>query len=395
MKVSARTDSLWNKNYIILFALNAVNNASFYLMFSALLLYTKEALQWDAAMVGFFSGFYAIAALVCRPVAGILADRYGAKLPMLAGNILMILSSLMYALFRSYPAMLAGRVLHGIAFSLTNTAMTSAVAASLPKQRLSEGIGYYGLAMILAQSVAPGVGLQLAGRYSFHTVFYASALIVAAGTVWMLFAVPATPRGTAAWKLRISDLIAKECLGLAAIGATISGTNGIFSTYLVLSASSCGISQMDLSPFYWANGAALILSRIIMGRVSDRKGAYGVLYLSMALCAISAGLMLRSTTLLMFCAVGVLKGFGTGIGIPTLQAACFKRTAPERTGIATSTYYIGADIGNGLAPMIAGECVRSMGSSYDPAYLFNLIMLGAGTAGLTVLSCRKTNKTDD
>ena len=31
----------------------------------------KEVLRRDAAMVGFFSGFYAIGALVCRPAAGI------------------------------------------------------------------------------------------------------------------------------------------------------------------------------------------------------------------------------------------------------------------------------------------------------------------------------------
>lgn len=384
-------DKLWNKSYIVIFLLNSINNISFYLMLSSLLLYTKQVLLWDAAMVGFFSGFYAIAALICRPIAGILGDRFGTKMPMVVGNVLMILSSLIYAVFHSFTAMMIGRVIHGIAFSLTNTAMTSAVAASLPKKRLSEGIGYYGLAMILAQSIAPGIGLQLAATVSFNAVFYVSALIVAAGTVWMFFAVPPAKPSATVRKLRFTDLVAPECLGLAAIGATVSGTNGIFATYLVLSASASGISQVDLSPFYWANGVALVLSRLIMGRVSDKKGARGILFLSLALCAVSAVLMLRSTTLLMFCIIGVLKGFGTGIGIPTLQAACYKRTTPERTGIATSTYYIGADIGNGLAPMIAGECVETFGGGYAPAYLFNLVMIAAGAAGVAALKRNTKN----
>ena len=375
--------TVWNRDFGILFFLNTVNNLSFYLMFSALLLYTKKVLAWNPGMIGFFSGFYAIAALLCRPVAGVISDRFGTRIPMLIGNVLMAVSAAFYGLFRSIPALLLTRVLHGAAFSITNTAMTSAVASSLPRDRLSEGIGYYGVAMILAQSVAPGLGLQMAARYSFPVVFYTSSFIAVVCTVCMVLLIPRKVSSAIARKpFRFSELVAVECLGVAAVGATVSGTNGIYSTYLVLSAAECGISQEALSPFYWCNGIALIAARLIIGRISDRKGSYQVLLCSLVLCAASLLLTMRSTTLWMFCFVAIFKGLGTGIGIPSLQAMCYKRVPPERNGVATSTYYIGADVGNGIAPMLAGEAVELSGGGYGAAYLMNLALLGAGALGL-------------
>ena len=166
-----------------------------------------------------------------------------------------------------------------------------------------------------------------------------------------------------------------QAIALAAIGATISATNGIFSTYLVLSASACGISQTDLSPFYWVNGIALVLARLITSSIGDKKGTSGILYTSFFLCALSALLMLRSKTLFWICVVGILKGFGTGIGIPAIQAACFRRVTPERNGVASSTYYVGADLGNGASPLVAGKLVDLNGNGYGMAYIFNFALI--------------------
>ena len=92
----------------------------------------------------------------------------------------------------------------------------------------------------------------------------------------------------------------------------------------------------------------------------------------------------------MLCIVAALKGLGSGIGIPTLQAACFQRVSPERNGVASSTYYIGADVGNGVGPMIAGQAVSMSSIGYDQAYIVNLVILAAGMLGLWRLSRQTT-----
>ena len=387
-------DRLWNRRYIILFALNVINNLSFYLMSSSLVLYTKEALLWNDSMIGFFGGFYAFAALVFRPIGGIMSDKCGTRLPMLIGNVLMVVSALCYGIFKSYPALLFARFMHGAAFSLTNTSMTAAVASALPKSRLSEGIGYYGIAMILAQSIAPGWGLSLADIYSFISVFNISSIMAAVGSALMVFLIPKEPRPEKRLdnkdNKKKTELIAKECLGIAVLTVVVSSMNGIFSTYLVLSAGEAGINQAALSPFYLINGAAVIATRLFTGRLIDRKSPFFVLMVTICICIVSVIMVPFCKSLASLCAAGFLKGIGTGIGIPTLQAACFKRVTPDRNGLATGTYYIGADVGNGAGPMAAGVILSSVGGGYGTVYFFSALVLFAGAVGLLVMKKRNT-----
>lgn len=378
-------DTIWNRKYLLLVLINILNNLSFYLTAASLTLYTKEVLLWNAAAVGLFSGSYAFSALLFRPISGVLADRLGKKKLMSLGSVLVGAAVLGYGLFTSFEVLLVIRIVHGVAYAMTNTAITSAVSLTLPRSKMNEGIGYFGLALIIAQAVAPGIGLDISVNYGYRLVAY-----IAAGISWisalLLFCYKEqTDAAGAAKGVAMKDLIAKECIALAAIGATLSATNGIFSTYLVLSAASCGLSRTALSPFYWVNGIALVLARLLTGRLGDKKGSGPILWTAFALCGTCTLVMCASRSLLMFCVVGVLKGFGTGIGIPALQAACLKRVERTRSGVASSTYYIGADAGNGLGPIAAGKIVDTC-EGYTPAYIFNFIVLCFGAAGFWLFS---------
>lgn len=55
------------------------------------------------------------------------------------------------------------------------------------------------------------------------------------------------------------------------------------------------------------------------------------------------------------------QAFGQGSAQPALQSACIKNLEPSRSGVATSTFYIGADIGQGLGPIIGGAISSNFG----------------------------------
>ena len=61
---------------------------------------------------------------------------------------------------------------------------------------------------------------------------------------------------------------------------------------------------------------------------------------------------MRSPLLLIGAAV--CKALGQGMAQPAFQAECIRRAGPERRGVAVSMYYLGADIGNGIAPVVGG-----------------------------------------
>ena len=60
---------------------------------------------------------------------------------------------------------------------------------------------------------------------------------------------------------------------------------------------------------------------------------------------------------------GAIKAVGHVGGQISLQSACVKKVDESRVGVASSTYYIGADIGNGLGPIWGGKVAELSGYS--------------------------------
>ena len=46
--------------------------------------------------------------------------------------------------------------------------------------------------------------------------------------------------------------------------------------------------------------------------------------------------------------------FSQGAAQPSLQAGCINCVGRDRSGVATSTYFLGGDIGQGIGPMAGG-----------------------------------------
>ena len=71
-----------------------------------------------------------------------------------------------------------------------------------------------------------------------------------------------------------------------------------------------------------------------------------------------------------------MKAIGQGTGQLSLQSACIKKVDATRVGVATSTYYIGADIGQGLGPIIGGKVSELY--SYKTMFYFVAILMVVG-----------------
>jgi MFS family permease len=100
--------------------------------------------------------------------------------------------------------------------------------------------------------------------------------------------------------------------------------------------------------------AVVFVSRPLTGRLFDAKGANWVMYPAIAMYAI-AFLALANTahwTVLLLSSVLFALGFGNFTS--GAQAVCLRAVRPERYGVATSTYFILADLGFGFGPFALG-----------------------------------------
>ena len=102
------------------------------------------------------------------------------------------------------------------------------------------------------------------------------------------------------------------------------------------------------------------LIRPISGKLMDRKGLRYTVFPGMLMCSASLIMLAYCTTLPAIIASGVLRALGQGAAQPSLQAGCINRVGRERSGVATSTYFLGGDIGQGIGPMVGGAILAQI-----------------------------------
>ena len=268
----------------------------------------------------------------------------------------------------------------------------------IPRKRIGEGIGYFGLGHIIATAAGPALGLYIGERYGLSATFLVAGAIMLAVSA-MLFMLPYTERKSAGEtaikggaglrtadsakhsaagnavlrtadnaeprntnneghdssirkKLRITDFIAAQVLPLAFFGSVFSMFNGVISSYLVLLGEERGIENISL--YFTVNAIALVIVRVTAGRVYDKYGMSAVLLPAFALAAVAALFIGFARALPIILMASVIKAFAQGSAQPTIQAECIRMLPEGKSGVATSTYYIGADIGQGFGPMLAG-----------------------------------------
>lgn len=78
----------------------------------------------------------------------------------------------------------------------------------------------------------------------------------------------------------------------------------------------------------------------------------------------------------------IFKAFGQGFAQPALQAECFHKMGSEKRGLASSTFFIGANVGQGVGPLVGGIVASSLG--YKWVFNFSALILIFGILCFTI-----------
>lgn len=137
------------------------------------------------------------------------------------------------------------------------------------------------------------------------------------------------------------------------------------TTYLALYASDRGIENIGF--FFTIQAVALLLSRLFIGKISDRIGYTAVLIPSLVCLILAMILLYYAKTPFLFGVVGFLYGIGFGNLTSSCQAVSVLLAGTTHSGLAMSTYYLGFDGGKGLGSIINGIICGKIG--YPGMYL--------------------------
>ena len=88
---------------------------------------------------------------------------------------------------------------------------------------------------------------------------------------------------------------------------------------------------------------------------------------------------------------------GQGAAQPSLQAGCINEVGADKSGVATSTYYLGGDICQGIGPMLGGFVVQIFVGTAGYTAIFDVcgvLLLAAFVFFVFITGKKKSEKID-
>ena len=371
--------SLWNMSYILALVISTITAFSFYMNQSLLAGYLQSPeIGISAQVAGVIVGLFSFTSLFSRPFCGIMADRFNNKLLLLISMALMTVGLVGFAYAEATGAFFFFRVVNGLGFAVSSTVQVALATRYIPKGKMGEGIGYLGLSNILGSAVAPGIGISISDAMGIRPMLLVSAALPAIACLVLLLLKKTQQSVTAARKIRFQDILDPSAFPYSISAGVFSFGNGIINAYIVLFATSRGVESIAL--YFTIYAICMLLIRPLSGKLMDRFGIRWTVYPGILLTLLSFVLLASSTSLPMILASSVIRAIGQGSAQPSLQAGCVNYMGKERAGVATSTYYLFCDVGQGIGPMLGGVIVGSMAGAAGYGFLFWLC------AGLMLLN---------
>ena len=142
-------------------------------------------------------------------------------------------------------------------------------------------------------------------------------------------------------------------IGMLSVG------NGILLYYLKDFGTNRGIANISL--YYTVSSIATVLTKPFTGKWLDAKDIAYTLYPAFVISAVFAFCFARAYTLPLVLTAAVLKAIGQGSGQSAIQADSVRQLGLQRSGVASSSCYIGMDLGNVLGPAIGAFVISASG----------------------------------
>lgn len=370
-------EKLWTRDFVLIILINFLVFMNHIMIVSTFPMYLEQVLGLNEAIAGMAALFFSLVAVILRPFIGWLLDqghRKGILIFGLSGMLLMplgylasdcIASALGYAAAGAVALALVCRMLHGASLALCNTSNATIASDALPQSRFAEGMGYFGMATALATSLAPALSLALM-KVSFQLLFVVTAAFMAISLI--LFLMMHTHQAPVGEKqpLSLKGLIDGDAVPASLICLIFLFTWGALENFLADYSIKYDLPGGGV--FFAITAVMLLLTRVTVGKVADKKGE-GIFVYSCNACMLVAlvllGLVPNTYTFLLS---AVLAGYAFGGLEPALQSMAVHIAPPERRGAANSTFLCAYDIGMGGGGAVAGWLISGVG--YQNMYLF-------------------------
>ena len=371
-------EKLWTRDFITVSVINFLVFLIHLLLMVIIAFYAVDEFHATTSTAGLVASIFIVGALIGRFATGHLIEDVGNKRVLIGGAIFFIATAVLYySSAITLPLLIIIRLFHGIAHGITSTATGTIVAKIIPGSKRGEGIGYYGMSIILASALGPFVGIILLQQVEFKTIFLVNLILaVIAFSISLVVKDPGSkfPEMTGAQEVKriyIASFLEPKSIPISIVALVVGFSCSIVMAFMSLYAQEIQLEKAA-SVYFVVSAVATLISRPFAGRLFDLRGANFVVYPCLFIYA--AGMFLFSqayngATLLL---AGAIIGLSYGNFMSSAQTIAIKVVQPHRFGLATATYYVFLDLGIATGPYLLGSLIPVTG--YRGLYLMMAIV---------------------
>jgi MFS family permease len=276
---------------------------------------------------GLFLGALTFASAWSAPFTGAFADRIGRRKTLIIASLGLAAFTASYAFIQNYRLLLALVLVHGIVWSSLLVASAAYLTGVLPAARRGEGIAYWGLASVLAATVAPSVGFWVYAHGWAWLCAVTTALNLTMGVIaWSMVddrkadPQPHAHRGGIEWHV----------VALSAPLFLYSYSYGAVSSFSAVYADALGIRPKTI--FLTTLALVTLGTRPFTGRFGDRIGYRRIFLPSLAVIAVGVAALALSSTRAGLMASAAIFALGFGTAYPAFAAWVMRDVGEARRG---------------------------------------------------------------
>lgn len=367
---------IYTKDVILVMA------ASFFFMFSTMFVnplingYAKS-LGASSAFAGIIVGIMSIAAMFLRPIAGNLTDRFSKYRLSFIGGILIVVGVTGYVLSPASSWLLLFRLINGSGYVLCTVCMTTWLAFLVPRAHVGQAMGFYGLMNALAMAIAPALAINIYQKTGYRLAIVASGISAFLMVIIIQFVGDkAKPRKTSKSQAQNSllhiKIIQKNVLPIAMLTTLFAFPYFATQADLVTYAEEQHLS-INVGAYFLIYAVVLLLIRIALKNLFDtvKFGAWFWVSVTATVVYLIFLAIMKNNFLMGLAAAFMAVGYGLMYSV--LQSTAMLLAPISEQGLASSTFYLGLDIGMAFGPIIMGFVNDLLPAKYF--YLVQLILI--------------------
>ncbi|MBD0305786.1 MAG: MFS transporter [Nitrospiraceae bacterium] len=308
--------------------------------------------------------------------SGALSDIYGRRFLMRMGVTAFGLPPFVYPFVSDLDVLTGLRFVHGLATAIFAPSALATVA-ELYRERRGAALGTYTACTQTGALLGPVLGGWIVYAAGFPTTFVAAGILGCVGVI-LFFSLRLNPPPPRAQQKGLQPVLADMWKGVRIVASNLrvlatSSTdaakmiaNGALMAFLPIYGLSVGLNAGEVGLLFGVQGITSLLSKPIMGRVSDTVGRQPLIILGLFICAITFALIPQAASFQVLLILAAGFGFGEAVVTSSTSALIADLSELKTLGAGMGMQGTINDIGHAGGPLLAGFLIAH--ANYPTAF---------------------------